>query len=427
MRTILLVARYEIGVIADGKAFWVFTLALPLIIFAANFFMQNRLAQTVNSDVIAPMLEPDIRIISYVDTANLIATIPADYEADRLHRLLSEDAAMAEMEAEAIDQFFVIDPNYLQNGRVTIFSEQSLPIMGMIDANQLEELLAYNLLDDVNTAVLFADPIPNESLTVHKIEAETERPDNFPFLMVVFGFFFMFLFSGGQYMLRSISRETKNRTLELLLVSINSRHLMWGKMIGLSSIALIQILLWGVLFSFLSSPASQQITTLPQSILSETELAEELTFTAVTEPPSIAQFPPEFMVWAAIFLFLGFFMMTSLFLVIGVVSPKTQFAVQISGIILFIMLFVFVLNTAVFVNPDSTSALVLSLFPLSAPISMTTRIAVSSPPLWQIGLSLLGLVVTIYWLVWLASRLVGADTLLVGFSRPRIFRWGANG
>ena len=413
MKTIWLVARYEIGVIAGGKAFWAFTFALPLILFGINLFMQNRLASTVGNDLIAPMLEPDARTITYVDSGNLIVTFPDDFDPERLQLLSSEAEAVAELEAGEIEQFFVIDPNYLENGRITIFSEHSLPFTGLVDANQLEDLLVYNLLGDVNTAVLFDDPIPRETLTVHQIEIEPDRPDNFPFLMVIFGFFFMFLFSGGQYMLRSISRETKNRTLELLLVSTNSRHFMWGKLIGLSAIALMQIVMWGVLFSFLSSPANEQLSSLP----------EQFGFTAVPDSPTLTQFPLEVLIWGGIILFLGFFMMTSLFLVIGVVSPKTQFAVQISGIILFIMLFVFALNMAVFVNPDSTSAIILSLFPFSAPISMTTRLVVSSPPLWQVGLSILGLVLTIYLLVWLSTQFVREDRLLTGFSRPKLLRW----
>ena len=54
MKTIALVIRYEIGVIAGGKAFWIFTLALPLMLFAANLFLQNQfgikgISNTINT------------------------------------------------------------------------------------------------------------------------------------------------------------------------------------------------------------------------------------------------------------------------------------------------------------------------------------------------------------------------------------------
>ena len=57
-------------------------------------------------------------------------------------------------------------------------------------------------------------------------------------------------------------------------------------------------------------------------------------------------------------------MMTSLFLVIGVLSPKTHFAVQISSLVMFLMLILFALNFTVISDPDSTMGFLLSLFPV---------------------------------------------------------------
>lgn len=422
MRTIYLVARYEFELIARGKAFWVFTFALPIVLLAVNLFMQNQIARTVSSELSAFMSDRDVRVIHYVDTADLIASLPPDFAAERLQLWPDEAVALAAMNAGEIDQFFLIDPDYLQNGRITIFTFQPLPVMEVADARQLEDLLTYNFLQDANTAALFNNPIAAENLTIHQLAVTGNRVEDSSFLVGVFFLFFLFIFSGGQYMLRSVSRESQNRTKELLLVSINSRHFMWGKLIGLSAIALVQILLWGLLFSFISSPVSQQSSSLiesslPTEMLPEGLLAVGSEFTAVTENPStLAQFEPNFIVWSAIFLFLGFFMMSALFLVLGVASPKTQFAVQISGIIMFIMAIVFAFNLGVIAKPDSVMAFILSMIPLSAPISMTTRIAVSSPPLWQILLSMLGLIITINFLVWLATRMARADRLLTGIS-----------
>ena len=414
MKTIILVARYEISVIAGGRAFWVFTLALPLILLGVNLFFQNQFGQSVSNEFVSSIVTPDARDIHYVDAANLIARTPDDFDAERLVLLPDQATGLAKLEAGEIAQFIVIDPAYVQNGRIQIFAEQSLPINGMVDARRLEELLAFNLLTDVNRAVLFMDPVPEETLTVHQLETAVAGPENFGFLLIIFTFFFMFLFSGGQYMLRSISRETKNRTLELLLLSTDSRLFMWGKLIGLSFIALFQILLWGVLFTIVAT-LFRQPPQIPEGL-------EGLEGTAVVQTPALAELPTEFLLWSGLFLLLGFFMMTSLFLVIGVLSPKTHFAVQISSLVMFLMLILFALNFTVISDPDSSMGFLLSIFPLSAPISMTTRLAVSSPPLWQLLLSLVGMLVTIYFLVWLSTRLVRADRLLTGISIPMFKR-----
>jgi ABC-2 type transport system permease protein len=54
-------------------------------------------------------------------------------------------------------------------------------------------------------------------------------------------------------------------------------------------------------------------------------------------------------------------------------------------------------------SPDSTVAVVLSLVPIFSPVLMFMRICVQVPPLWQIVLSWLLLVLAI----WLVSRAAG--------------------
>jgi ABC-2 type transport system permease protein len=63
-------------------------------------------------------------------------------------------------------------------------------------------------------------------------------------------------------------------------------------------------------------------------------------------------------------------------------------------------------------DPHGTLALVLSLFPLSAPGAMVTRLAFSNVPLWQLLLSVTGLAITTYFVVVLAARFFRAGNLL---------------
>ncbi len=59
---------------------------------------------------------------------------------------------------------------------------------------------------------------------------------------------------------------------------------------------------------------------------------------------------------------------------------------------------------------DRTTAL--SLFPLTAPTAMVTRLSTGAVPPWQPIVALAGLVITAYLFVLLASRFFRADTLL---------------
>ncbi len=59
-----------------------------------------------------------------------------------------------------------------------------------------------------------------------------------------------------------------------------------------------------------------------------------------------------------------------------------------------------IFSSAILINPNSTFSIVLSLIPFFAPVLMSMRICLSQPPFWQIGLSIVLLIVTILGAVW---------------------------
>ena len=72
------------------------------------------------------------------------------------------------------------------------------------------------------------------------------------------------------------------------------------------------------------------------------------------------------------------------------------------------------LNLQVMENPDSTAVVIASLFPLTAPINMISRIASTSVPFWQIALSLALMAGTFMALMWLAAKIYRVGILMYG-------------
>ena len=70
-------------------------------------------------------------------------------------------------------------------------------------------------------------------------------------------------------------------------------------------------------------------------------------------------------------------------------------------------------------------ATALSLTPIFSPILMFARIAVQTPPWWQIALSLALLAGTILGAVWLAAKIYRVGVLMYGKppTLPELFRW----
>ena len=69
---------------------------------------------------------------------------------------------------------------------------------------------------------------------------------------------------------------------------------------------------------------------------------------------------------------------------------------------------------AIVAKPDGPIAIILSLFPLTAPVGMITRMATTEVPLWQALLSAFLQIVAVVIIVRMAARLFRAQTLLSG-------------
>jgi ABC-2 type transport system permease protein len=70
--------------------------------------------------------------------------------------------------------------------------------------------------------------------------------------------------------------------------------------------------------------------------------------------------------------------------------------------------------TAIANAPNGLLALILSLFPYSAPVAMLMRMTASAVPPWQLTMSLGLLLVAVVGTIWLMARLFRAQTLLSG-------------
>jgi ABC-2 type transport system permease protein len=76
-------------------------------------------------------------------------------------------------------------------------------------------------------------------------------------------------------------------------------------------------------------------------------------------------------------------------------------------------------------NPNSWISIAVSLFPATAPIVMFLRMGAQMPPAWQIVASVMILMLSIYFMIWIASRIYRVGILMYGkrATLPEIVRW----
>ncbi|MBE2224411.1 MAG: ABC transporter permease, partial [Anaerolineae bacterium] len=298
MHNIFIVIQHEFRTILQKKSFWIMTFLFPLLIIGFNVGAQIVAARSTSSEDLeelignfeqmAGMAAPDP--IAYVDEAALLQTLPPDIGAEFLQAYPDVDAAKTALMAEEIEQYFIIPADYLSSGEVIVITREFQPFNVPNEA-LISYAIAYNLTGDRDIAATLDHPL--RGLSQESLAPETTNDASSPLTFLVpfatmFIFFFLISMSSG-YMLQSVSQEKENRTVEVLLVSLRPRDLMLGKVVGLSVVALIQVVVWlggGLL-----------MLQRGQSMFA-----------------SFGNFslPPGFMIWAILFFALGYILYASL-------------------------------------------------------------------------------------------------------------------
>ena len=129
------------------------------------------------------------------------------------------------------------------------------------------------------------------------------------------------------------------------------------------------------------------------------------------------------LVYFVIFFVLGYFLFATLYAIVGATVGSEEEAQQAQFPVTIIIVIPMMIFTTVMANPNGGLAVTLSMIPFFAPTLMMLRIAVSSPPLWQILLSMAIMIVTILGAVWLAAKIYRVGILMYG-KRPSLAELG---
>lgn len=403
MRNITLILKQEIKAVTGKRSFWIMTFVFPAFVLLLNVGMQVMATNTFGNSgdsFLSPGGEEGQVRAGYVDQAGLIAELPPAVPSSALQAYASEEAAQTALAEREIDHYYLIPADYLEVGELILVEREFRPF-GNAGEALMSYVLNYNLTGDAALAAALLEPMGQvEAHSLAPAEPAEANSNSMlayvvPFL-VLFIFFFLITMSSG-YMLRSVSREKENRTMEVLLLSVRPRELMLGKILGLSVVALFQMAVWvggGVLIL----NRGQQLLDMAGSF----------------------SLPSGFLFWALIYFLLGYLLYAALMGALGAMAPNAREAGQFTFIVLLPLMIPLWLNASLLNDPSGTLAVAFSLFPLTAPMAMMTRLASGSVPLWQLAASTAALALTTYALILFAARFFRADTLL----SPAALHWG---
>jgi ABC-2 type transport system permease protein len=391
------VLKNELISVVMRRSFWLTLILLPVISFIVLMVVSALQKSPEVSRAASPVLQmfaapPGPTLEGYVDNSGLVKTLPPD-NSDQLKAFPNQAEAERALQAGDIQAYYMISSDYLKSGQVTYVRLDYNPIGAIQHMSVIQQVLAYNLLYE-NMDLVERVEHPFNLEVVYLSDQPQRDPDNLltffmPYVVTIL--FYSIILNTSSLMLSSVTTEKQNRVMEILMTSVQPTQLLNGKIVALGLVGLFQTVIWsGAAYALLM--LSGQRFSLPVSF----------------------QLPPQILLWGVLFFVLGYAVYGSLMAAIGALVPNLREASQATTVIMLPMIIPLVFIAVLIQKPNSAISIGLSLFPLTSPVTMMTRLTAGSVPLWQLLLAVLLLVLTAWFLLRATAGMFRAQTLLSG-------------
>jgi ABC-2 type transport system permease protein len=232
---------------------------------------------------------------------------------------------------------------------------------------------------------------------------------------------YLVIFIYGSMVMRSVMEEKLSRIVEVMVSSVRPIHLMLGKLIGVGGVGLTQLALWAVLIPvvlFVVSALLPGVDPGQMSDMGQIAQVDQESFDGFSAQQVItAIFSLKWWLILPVFIIFflgGYFIYSSLFAAMGsAINEDMGEGQQLMLPIVIVVLIAFYMLFPVLSNPNGSLAVFASLFPLFSPIIMPARLAFD-PPWWQIILSIIIMLATVWFFIWLTSRIYRVGILMYG-------------
>lgn len=425
MNKIWLILRREYLTRVRNKTFLLSTFLLPLVIIL--------------------FIVGSVLIATQTKTRARIAVIDANgYFKD----YLKSDSAIAFVFSPEIDTVNYAQRNCtavliipkLPEGDTTVYRlkyKAALPLAGTSDLeNRMDNAIADHLIYEKTTISRdHLDSIRNSAhiatLRTFEDNGKTAKASNQGMSLAV-GYvcgilIYLLTFIYGAMVMRGVMEEKTNRIAEVVVSSVKPFELMMGKILGIGAVGLTQFLLWVVLVVGLGLAAQGIITA---ETWNDVQQAQQASPGGMSHAGAMASSMAKIdsVIGGAnlgltllLFLFYfigGYLFYSALFAAVGsAVNEDPQEAQSLMMPITLPIIFSFIIMSIAVQDPGNQLAVWASIIPFSSPIVMMARIPFGVPgtvPYWQLGLSMVLLVLGFLGTVWMAGRIYRVGILLYG-------------
>ncbi len=403
MKKMFTVVKREYLERVKKKSFLIGTILGPalmaVLIFAPMLFMRYT-PETQTRIAVIDMTEMDIFGRLKTALTDTLADGTPKYELRRVD-IEGGDIAQTktslnyEIESDALDGYIILPEDVMEKSEANFYGKR----LGNIKTMERFESALDNTIIGIRLEVEGLDDASVEKLVkglkidvIQIKEGEETSGKGFDSMFMSSFMFVMMLYMTilmwGIAVQRSIIEEKNNRVIEVMLSSLRPIDMLLGKILGVGAVGMTQYLIWavfGVVLALYGMSMGGPVAEVAASLSMGT------------------------MAFFVAYYLLGFLFYATLFAGIGSVCNTDQEAQQLQQPIVLCLVFTIMVPMMIIQNPDSMFATVISLIPFFTPIVMFMRINILTPPVWQIVLSFLIMIGSIY-----ASALLSAKIFRIG-------------
>ena len=435
MSNVSIIIQREFNERVRKKSFIITTLLMPLLMVALMaapaLIMQfsrgdeKRIAVIDESGLVAPRLESDEEL----------RFEPTDLTTEEARRTLTDRFGVLRIGGDILEN--PSDVKLYANSSSSLSVENSITdqIERILEAEKLKRYNIDNLqqiLDEVKTTVTL-QTFRNDKSQEEETHAQSSTVATVTGYVLGF-ILYMFLLIYGQMVMQSVIEEKNNRVLEVMVSSVRPFDLMMGKILGIASVAVVQVAIWGVLICGIGAAVMPHL--MPSDVMASAQAMQQ----GMPDAAAASGMDPEMLqavaaitdlgyivrifVCLLLFVFGGYLFYSAMFAAVGSAVDNVQDASQLQTPITLPIILALLMMFAVIRDPNSQMAFWFSVIPFTSPIVMIVRIPYDIP-LWEIALSLAVLYASFVGMVWFAAKIYRVGIFMYG-KKPtlgELFKW----
>lgn len=399
--------KFEFLNTVTKRSFILSMILVPLIpailLFALNFLNQNdnspSLTEVFTSEVANPLP------VGVVDQSGLIKDFPDWLTQGNLLPIADEATARQQTADNLLEGFYIVSADYLESGKVTFIKPEINMITELVQQGALDDLINFNLMgSDQDLFLRYTNPFNYTFEYIDEAIADTrdqDDPSTFFAPYAIIMLFYMLIVLSSSFMLSAVGKDKDNKTIEVLLTSAKPLELFVGKLLAFAASSLLQFVAWGAAAAIIMNLGGNSLSFLQGM-----------------------QLPARVFAFGIPYFILAYFLYGSLMAGLGALAPNMREGNQASFIIMIPMLFSIMVMQQIIQDPNGGISFFLSLFPPTSSVIMMARLSIDVVPFWQIALSLLLLIATVWFVIRAVANMFSSQTLISGekFETKKFFR-----